>query len=166
MGRGQGEQTTGEAALRSSTCDPALDAMFSQMQQGEVPEEELALDGITASPQGNGTSWLRLKAREGSAQKSQGKYLFFSTSPQTLLALALSEMRQQGFTSAKVSIRPSASDEHCLCLYWIDDTRGTEVSGRHPDVKFQGYKTNAATRAGIYSSEFLASRSTKIASSA
>ena len=119
---------------------------------------ELELDDVVAYPQGNGDSWLRLRSKHNSKQegeKPNGKYLFFSRSPQTLLALACSELKDHGFANAKVSVRPSGNSEHCLCLYWADDERAHQLQARHPQIKFRGYKTDAATRAGIYSREFL-----------
>jgi hypothetical protein len=57
-----------------------------------------------------------------------------------------------------VSVRPGAYSEYALCLYGEDDSRASELQARYPDVKFRGFKTDAASRAGIYSPEFLASR--------
>lgn len=104
--------------------------------------------------------WLRVgePTQSSSFQGDlDGKYLFFSENQQLLMLLVESEIIRHGFQVAKVVKNPRGK-EYVACLYWHNPLRREELRkrwGNHPDIKYRYYKTNADTRAGKYSEQFL-----------
>jgi hypothetical protein len=165
MGAGKGKtnrtQSTldpseGNKAEIQSSDDASILKMLRDLQE-EKSVQATVVNGISAYPQGNGSSWLRLRST-AKTPVAGGKYLFFSGDPGELVALACTELREHEFSSAKVSVSPSAHQEHCLCLYWQDDARTYELTARHSETKFCGFKTEEETHAGTYSPDFLEAR--------
>ena len=86
-----------------------------------------------------------------------GKYLFFSPDQDLLIEIIEDEITNHGFSSAKVIQEPKG-DDYVACLYWRDDSRKYELAERHkntPNLKYRYWKSDADTRAGKYSKEFL-----------
>lgn len=86
-----------------------------------------------------------------------GKYLFFSENQEDLKEIAKREITKHGFEIAKVSTMPNGND-YVLCLYWQSDSRKYELFDRYKawkGIKYRWWKTNADTRAGKYSREYL-----------
>ena len=87
-----------------------------------------------------------------------GKYLIFSKNQRLLLNICKDEIKNHVFEAAKVSVSPR-NQEYVCCLYWHDDKRKHELAKRHganSKLKYRYWKSNADTRAGIYSKQFLA----------
>lgn len=106
--------------------------------------------------------WLRVGDPNQSSSFNgdlDGKYLFFSWSQEMLMQIIETEVLEHGFSVGKVIDEPRGSD-YVACLYWHDASRDHELEkrwARHPNVKYRHYKTNADTRAGKYSKQFLRS---------
>ena len=104
--------------------------------------------------------WIRFNnPKESSSHEGNqaGKYLFFCENQKTLLDLCEYEIKNHGFMFAKVSKNPKNKDYVC-CLYWTDHDRRYELAGRYKqrkDIKYRYWKSNADTRAGKYSKEYL-----------
>ena len=103
--------------------------------------------------------WLRIGERWQSSSHLgtlDGKYLFFSEDRQKLIDLIENEIKNHGFSVAKVIKAPKHND-YVACLYWTGDERKWELAGRYKDnesIKYRYYKSNADTRNGIYSDQF------------
>lgn len=91
--------------------------------------------------------------------KKRGKYLFFSPDARVLETIAIEQLSERPFDSAKIPSRPNRrNQDFVLCVYSGDDRYKKillDEYGGWPGVKVRGYKTNSATRRGDYSSEFL-----------
>lgn len=88
-----------------------------------------------------------------------GKYLFFCKNQDTLKKLCEYEINKHGFEIAKVS-KNGNNGEYVCCLYWINDNRKYELANRYKhrkDIKYRYWKSNADTRAGKYSKQYLQS---------
>jgi hypothetical protein len=112
-----------------------------------MPEVRLGLD----------SRWLYVESPERAPYPITGKYLFFSKDdPVELLRVACREIKGHGFHAAKIAL--AARPNFVLCLYDRDDSRKRELRGRYPDRRpafnFGGWKTEAATAAGVYSDLF------------
>lgn len=86
-----------------------------------------------------------------------GKYLFFSSDQGKLIQIAKFEIMYHDFEIAKVSVTPN-NNEYVLCLYWTSDERKYELAERYKkasNIKYRYWKSNAKTRAGIYSEQHL-----------
>lgn len=89
-----------------------------------------------------------------------GKFLFFAPDKDRLLAIAREELAEHGFAAAKVSQIPQPGQtDHVLCLYCRagDTGLGDALKARHPEtlgLRFRGWKSDADTRAGKFSSGF------------
>lgn len=88
-----------------------------------------------------------------------GKYLFFSEDKNRLLEIARNELLNHRFHRAKVNAELLGDNlEHVLCLYYRDDSRKAELAQRNDSeyqAKFRYWKSDADTRDGHYSDEFL-----------
>jgi len=87
-----------------------------------------------------------------------GKYLFFAPDdPRLLEDIVLEQFQKRPFQSAKIPTIPAKRDDWVLCLY-ADDNRYwydlRETYHAPPQVRFRGFKTDAATRQGEYSERF------------
>ncbi len=88
-----------------------------------------------------------------------GKYLFFCKNQETLIKLCEYEIIKHNFEIAKVSTNAN-NGEYVCCLYWADDKRKYELANRYKyreDIKYRYWKSNADTRAGKYSKQYLQS---------
>jgi len=86
-----------------------------------------------------------------------GKYLFFCTDQEILKKLAEYEITKHNFNIAKVSV-DATNGKYVCCLYWINDNRKHELANRYKhrqDIKYRYWKSNADTRAGKYSKQYL-----------
>lgn len=83
-----------------------------------------------------------------------GKYLFFHTDRNLLIKIAKKEIHDNEFKLAKVS-KDERSGSHVLCLYWYNDSRAKEFKNKYPNVAYRWWKSNKATREGLYSQQFL-----------
>lgn len=107
-----------------------------------------------------GPFWIRFGLPEQSDSFLgilSGKYLFFSEDQEKLLTLCRHEIENHGFKVAKVATNPR-SGEYACCLYWTDDKRKHELGERYKNtegIKYRYWKSNADTRAGKYSEQFL-----------
>lgn len=103
--------------------------------------------------------WIHFYRRPAKPQNVTGKYLFFSQADLLLYKLAIDELRNNEFFSAKVnSWLLGANTEYVLCIYYKNDSRKNELADRYrgrPNLKYRYWKTDDATRKGIYSEEFL-----------
>jgi hypothetical protein len=102
---------------------------------------------IILLPQHAGQTWIRARTRAYRPKVNTGKFLFFSTDTAELIRVAVTELESGRYTSAKVSVRPSSSAEHCLCLYAPDPSDGPALARRWPGVRLWGFKSNAQTLA-------------------
>lgn len=104
----------------------------------------------------NSTVWEYFTAPEYDLAKITGKYLFFSEDRALLISIACFEIREHGFKAAKVSRHPK--NDYVLCLYWTGNDRKQELAKRYrhreKEVRYRYWKSDADTRAGIYSTEF------------
>ncbi len=93
----------------------------------------------------------------------RGKYLFFSRYREQLVQIALAELGTGGFHLAKTQMEGrNETPEYVLCLYYEDDRRKHELAEKYrvvPGLKYRYWKSDAATRKGQYSHEFLESLS-------
>ncbi|QNR65414.1 hypothetical protein IAQ67_16090 [Paenibacillus peoriae] len=83
-------------------------------------------------------------------EATHGKYLFFSNDRGSLIQIAETEIKHNGFYWAKVVDEPQTpSSGYVLCLYWNDDSRLDELKERYHDkIK---WKSDEDTRNGKYS---------------
>lgn len=81
--------------------------------------------------------------KKASQDSITGKYLFFSKDSDTLLKIALNELKN-GFDFAKVSITAKGND-HVLCIYYKNDSRKHEFVGKYNDVSYRYWKSNEDT---------------------
>lgn len=108
--------------------------------------------------------WLRIGEPNQSSSFNgdlDGKYLFFSKNQDILIYIIESEIINYDFQVGKVIADAAYGQDYVACLYWHDSSMKEELAkrwGKNPKVKYRGYKTNADTRAGIYSKQFLDSR--------
>jgi len=104
-------------------------------------------------------NWIYLMKEEKPPYRIFGKYLFFNENKERLIEIAKKEIENHDFHVAKVSNTLRGSNtEHVLCLYYKDDSRKNELADRNKheyDVKYRYWKSDAATRKGEYSQEFL-----------
>lgn len=96
---------------------------------------------------------------EKSSYKIFGKYLFFNEIKERLIEIAKKEIENHDFHVAKVSNKLlGGNTDYVLCLYFNDDSRKYELAERNKreyGVKYRYWKSDAATRRGEYSQEFL-----------
>lgn len=88
----------------------------------------------------------------------EGKYLFFSKDKLALSTIAIDEILNNGFCTAKISSKAERNNEHVLCLYYKDDSRKYELAKKyrnHKHIKYRYWKSDNSTREGIYSLDFL-----------
>ncbi|MCJ7632399.1 hypothetical protein MUP77_08400 [Candidatus Bathyarchaeota archaeon] len=94
-----------------------------------------------------------------SRYETTGKYLFFNQDKEKLIAIATNEIEKHGFHKAKVNDKLlDGQSEHVLCPHYEDDSREDEITDRNREeygVKYRYWKSNATTRRGEYSEEFL-----------
>ena len=130
-------------------------------EDGEMIPDPFCIDRsgherIRARQIEEGKHWEYVTAKEYSITEITGKYLFFSEDRELLLKIARTEIRENGFKVAKVS-RKAAKTDHVLCLYWVDNSRKRELAGRYrhreEEVRYRYWKSDADTRAGIYSNQ-------------
>lgn len=82
-----------------------------------------------------------------SESKIEGKYIFFSKHYDHLIEIVKQEITEYGFNYGKVSLNDTGS--FVMCLYWLDDSRLTELKLRHHDKV--RWKSNEDTINGVYS---------------
>lgn len=104
--------------------------------------------------------WVYLsKENEKPPYHITGKYLFFNEDQDRLIDIAEKEFNKYGFHLAKVSNQLlGRNTEYVLCLYYMDRSRANELAKRNEEeykVKYRFWKSDAATRQGEYSKEFL-----------
>lgn len=151
---------------------PVLKAMFAKRLRtyrtlGFVPTEgaDSAPDAVASVTGGPGCSmdfdgyWIHASSGEKPPYDIVGKYLFFSENKDRLIEIARNEILNHGFHRAKVNAQMLGNNrEHVLCLYYRDDSRKDELAERAKSeyqVKFRYWKSDADTRDGKYSDEFL-----------
>lgn len=87
-----------------------------------------------------------------------GKYLFFAPEdPRLLEDIVLEQFQKRPFRSAKIPTIPAKRDDWVLCLYDDDNRYWYDLREAYhdpPQVRFRGFKTDAATRQGEYSERF------------
>lgn len=117
---------------------------------GNEPTFKIEFDGY----------WIHVSSGDAPPYKITGKYLFFSKDKDRLIEIAQDEIMLHGFHRAKVNAELlGENSEHVMCLYYRDDSRKDELAGRaksEHQVKFRYWKSDADTRGGRYSDEFLA----------
>jgi len=104
--------------------------------------------------------WIRFGSKYQTSSFTsnlKGKYLIFSKNQNLLLDICRDEIENHDFEAAKVSTSPR-NHEYVCCLYWHDDRRKHELAkryGANSELKYRYWKSNADTRAGKYSKQFL-----------
>lgn len=155
MGKGDDPNRTAAALSFPAPDRDLFLRMLADVADGQWPAAQQA-GAVTLSAQGS--AWLRIQS-DGSRQAVTGKFLLFSDDPAALFEFAYEHVTRRGFSSAKVSAKPSSMGTHCLCLYDISDKRAAQVQAAAGSLTFRGFKTDADTRAGRYSEQHLASLS-------
>lgn len=108
--------------------------------------------------------WEWFERPEPPPYEITGKYLFFSAARDTLVKIALEELRTGVFHTAKThmaTVEPP-SGEYVLCLYYKDDSLKHKLAAKYrgrPGLKYRYWKSDADTIRGAYSREFLDSLS-------
>lgn len=108
--------------------------------------------------------WLRVGEPDQSSSFNgdlDGKYLFFSKSQDLLIYVIETEILEHGFEVGKVIADVAYGQDYVACLYWHNPDRKDELAkrwGKNPKLRYRYYKTNADTRAGKYSQQFLNNR--------
>ncbi len=129
-----------------------------QDDKGSPPGEDQGARQAGAAVEFDGY-WIHVSAPRRPAYEIKGKYLFFSEDKDRLVSIATNEITNHGFHRAKVNAELlGANREHVLCLYYRDDSRNPELAERAKEeygVKFRYWKSDADTRGGRYSDEFL-----------
>lgn len=108
--------------------------------------------------------WERFFSPEEPDYEIKGKYLFFSLDREVLVTIAKQEIAEGPFHRAKTQM-PGLNDavegtgeDYVLCLYYKDDSKKHELADRYQEkdgVRYRYWKSDAATRRGEYSEEFL-----------
>ena len=104
--------------------------------------------------------WERFKRRDSPPYEITGKYLFISMDRKLLIEIAVEELENGGFHEAKTHMAEVTppSGEYVLCLYYKDNSHRYELATKYQgwsNLKYRYWKSNADTRAGKYSKEFL-----------
>jgi hypothetical protein len=93
------------------------------------------------------------------SEKSLGKYLFFSKNFDILEKIAIDELENNGFNSAKINGEENKKgSEFVLCIYYANDSRKDELTEKYrtqPEVRCGFWKSNKDTSNGKYSEKFL-----------
>lgn len=108
--------------------------------------------------------WEKFYSPEEPNYKIKGKYLFFSMDRRVLIKIAKREISKGPFHRAKTQMSglndavPGTGKDYVLCLYYKDDSKKYELADKYQEkdgVRYRYWKSDAATRRGEYSEEFL-----------
>ena len=102
--------------------------------------------------------WERFRHSKNPEYQITGKYLFFSENRELLKQIAIDEIKNNNFHSAKINLEGRNIGEYVLCLYYKDDSRKYELASKYrdrPNLKYRYWKSDEDTLKGKYSKEFL-----------
>jgi len=113
----------------------------------------------------NNRGWFWIKNNESKQNRSEivGKYLFFSDNKNELIGLAENILEKYNLLIAKTPSSDTPNNSKgfgfVLCIYdtknrYCDELKKLETN----TISFRYWKSDNATRAGKYSSQFISSR--------
>lgn len=116
-------------------------------------------ENILKIPENGEYRYLYINKSKDKPEKSSGKYLFFSKNFDILEKIAIDELENNGFNSAKINGEESKiGNEFRLCIYYANDSRKNELIEKYrtqPKVRCGFWKSNKDTSDGKYSEKFL-----------
>ena len=136
-----------------------LEIRIQELEKSDGVNKQIDTSDINIR-KGKYWTWVEKKfvstdEKKASQNSITGKYLFFSKDSDTLLKIALNELKN-GFDFAKISITAKGND-HVLCIYYKNDSRKREFIGKYNDVAYRYWKSDEDTQNGVYSQKFLES---------
>ena len=85
-----------------------------------------------------------------------GKYLFFSSNKEELIELAKTILNDFELSRAKVPTKSRQNTDYVLCVYSIDDNLKYKLKQYETNsIRYRYFKTDADTKAGKYSNQYL-----------